>query len=238
MSSPRDQRDINYRLLAEQVPAVLWSMDRDLRFLSSTGAGLAALGLEPGQVVGLTIYEYLQTEDRDDPAVAAHMRALAGESVEWEAELVGRVFHTHCEPIRDETGAVVGVVGIALDVTSRREAQDEANRFFGVSLDVLAITGSDGYFKRVNPEFERMFRIQQNTMEQLVVFIPALWMFAYFVNPLWGAGLGVVFIVGRFIYRSSYLKDPASRGSGFTITFLPTAVMLVWTLVLTASSFF
>ncbi len=89
-----------------------------------------------------------------------------------------------------------------------------------------------------HPEFERMFRIQQNTMEQLVVFIPALWMFAYFVNPLWGAGLGVVFIVGRFIYRSSYLKDPASRGSGFTITFLPTAVMLVWTLVLTASSFF
>ena len=89
-----------------------------------------------------------------------------------------------------------------------------------------------------HPEFERMFRIQQNTMEQLVAFIPALWMFAYFVNPLWGAGLGVVFIVGRFIYRSSYLKDPGSRGSGFTITFLPTAVMLVWTLVLTASSFF
>ena len=89
-----------------------------------------------------------------------------------------------------------------------------------------------------HPEFERMFRIQQNTMEQLVAFIPALWMFAYFVNPLWGAGLGVVFIVGRFIYRSSYLKDPGSRGSGFTITFLPTAVMLVWTLLRTSSSFF
>ena len=80
-------------------------------------------------------------------------------------------------------------------------------------------------------EFERMFRIQQNTMEQLVAFIPALWIFAWLVNPLWGAGFGVVFIIGRFIYWSSYRKDPASRGAGFTITFLPTVVMLVWSLI-------
>jgi len=82
-----------------------------------------------------------------------------------------------------------------------------------------------------HPEFERMFRIQQNTMEQLVAFVPALWMFAWLVNPMWGAGLGIVFIIGRFIYRSSYLKDPGSRSAGFTITFLPTAVMLVWSLI-------
>ena len=86
-----------------------------------------------------------------------------------------------------------------------------------------AISGAD--------EFERAFRIQQNTMEQLVAFIPALWIFGYLVNPYWGAGIGLVFIVGRFIYRWSYLKDPASRGLGFTITFVPTAVMLVWSLV-------
>ena len=82
-----------------------------------------------------------------------------------------------------------------------------------------------------HPEFERMFRVQQNTMEQLVVFIPALWMFGYFVKPLWGAGLGVVFIIGRFINRAEYLKDPGSRSPGFMITFLPTAVMLIWVLV-------
>ena len=80
-------------------------------------------------------------------------------------------------------------------------------------------------------EFEHRFRIQQNTMEQLVAFIPALWIFAWLVNPLWGAGFGVVFIIGRFIYWSSYRKDPASRGAGFTITFLPTVVMLVWSLI-------
>ena len=89
-----------------------------------------------------------------------------------------------------------------------------------------------------HPEFERMFRIQQNTMEQLVAFIPALWIFAFLVNPLWGAGMGVVFIVGRFIYWSAYMKDPGSRGAGFTTTFLPTAVMLVWSFVVAVLSYF
>lgn len=89
-----------------------------------------------------------------------------------------------------------------------------------------------------HPEFERMFRVQQNSMEQLVAFIPALWMFAYLVDPLWGAGMGLVFIIGRFIYRSSYIKDPDARGMGFTITFLPTAVMLVWSLVVAVMRYF
>ena len=81
------------------------------------------------------------------------------------------------------------------------------------------------------PEFERMFRIHYNTMEQLVVFLPALWMFAYLVSPLWGAGIGTIYVVGRFIYRAAYLKDPSGRGTGFTLTFVPAAVMLVWVLV-------
>ena len=80
-------------------------------------------------------------------------------------------------------------------------------------------------------EFERMFRVQQNTMEQLVVFVPALWIYAYLVNPLWGAGIGLLFIIGRFVYRAAYLKDPASRSNGFTIGVLAIAVLLVWSLV-------
>lgn len=89
-----------------------------------------------------------------------------------------------------------------------------------------------------HPEFERMFRIQQNTMEQLVVFVPTLWIFAQYVDSQWAAGLGLVFIIGRFIYRSSYLKDPAKRSMGFTITFLPTAVMLVWGLIAVLRHYF
>lgn len=80
------------------------------------------------------------------------------------------------------------------------------------------------------PEFERRYRVHYNTMEQLVMFLPLLWLFAYYVNPIWAAGLGGVFIIGRFIYRAAYVRDPASRGIGFTLTFLPSAVMAVWLL--------
>ncbi len=107
-------------------------------------------------------------------------------------------------------------------------------QFVWISVKVGSMRGKHGVKAPAvsgHPEFERTFRVQQNTMEQLVVFLPALWMFGHFVDPLWGAGFGLVFIIGRFIYRAEYLKDPGSRGPGFMITFLPTAVMLVWTLV-------
>ena len=81
------------------------------------------------------------------------------------------------------------------------------------------------------PQFERTVRVHYNTLEQLLVFLPALWMFAYFVMPLWGAAFGVVYLIGRFIYRAAYLKDPAGRGLGFTLTVMPSAVMLLWVLV-------
>ncbi len=82
-----------------------------------------------------------------------------------------------------------------------------------------------------HPEFDRMNRVHLNTMEQLVLFLPALWIHALYANPLYGAGIGLVFIVGRFMYRAEYLKDPASRGTGFTLSFVASAVLLIWALV-------
>ena len=69
-------------------------------------------------------------------------------------------------------------------------------------------------------KYERAFRVQMNTLEQLIVTIPAMWICAHFFSPLWAAGLGVVFMVGRLIYRQAYMKDPATRGTGMTIGFL------------------
>jgi len=80
-------------------------------------------------------------------------------------------------------------------------------------------------------EFERMNRVHLNTMEQLVVFLPALWIHAQYANPLWGALLGLVFIAGRFIYRAEYLKDPGSRSPGFVMSVIPSVTLLTWSLV-------
>ncbi|HEY0684468.1 MAG TPA: MAPEG family protein [Steroidobacter sp.] len=75
--------------------------------------------------------------------------------------------------------------------------------------------------------FERHFRVQMNTLEQLVMFLPALWIFALYISPLWAAALGVVFLLGRAIYAISYVKDPKSRALGFALTAFPTLAMLI-----------
>ena len=74
--------------------------------------------------------------------------------------------------------------------------------------------------------FERAFRVQMNTLEQMAVTIPAMWICAYFFSPLWGAGLGVVFMVGRLLYRQAYMREPSSRGPGMVIGFLANVVLV------------
>ncbi len=78
-----------------------------------------------------------------------------------------------------------------------------------------------------DPEFMRMFRIHQNTMEQLIVFVPALWIFAHYWDPKWGAAIGLIYIASRFVYYLGYLKDPKDRGRGFGIGFAAITVLLV-----------
>ena len=78
-----------------------------------------------------------------------------------------------------------------------------------------------------NPIFERHFRVQQNTLEQLIVFIPGLYLFGRYVNPLWAAALGLVYLIGREVYSATYVKDPAKRSLGFGLTMLPTVILIV-----------
>jgi len=81
-----------------------------------------------------------------------------------------------------------------------------------------------------DPIFERWYRVQQNTVEQLVIFFPALFMFAEFVGPRLGGWLGLMFLVGRGIYARSYVADPATRGTGFVIGFTANVILVLGSL--------
>ncbi|QIB66085.1 MAPEG family protein [Kineobactrum salinum] len=83
-----------------------------------------------------------------------------------------------------------------------------------------AVTGNEG--------FERAYRVQMNTLEQLVITLPALWLSAIYFDPPWvAAGLGLLFLMGRQLYRHSYVRDPARRGPGMIIGALANAGLLL-----------
>ncbi len=148
------------RLLLEQLPAIVWTTDRDLRFTSSIGAGLAVLNLRPNEVVGLSLLEFFETDDAEFPAIAAHRRALQGDSVSFEITWKERVFHSHVEPLRGPDGAIHGCIGVALDITDRKRleqtiAQSE-ERFRGIfEQAAVGITHAtlDGQWLLVNQKF-------------------------------------------------------------------------------------
>lgn len=80
------------------------------------------------------------------------------------------------------------------------------------------------------PDFERVVRVQQNTLEQLVFFLPLLWLFSFYVSPLWGAGVGALWLVGRIIYAWGYYQAAEKRTIGFGISFISGLVLLLGSL--------
>lgn len=83
---------------------------------------------------------------------------------------------------------------------------------------------------RGDEAWERIFRVQQNTLEQLIIFIPGIYAFAHFVSVKWSWLPGGLFIVGRFLYSSEYISKPDSRVPGMSMTLLANAIVVVGTL--------
>jgi PAS domain S-box-containing protein len=126
-ASKRDlmQSEASLRLLTSRMPAVLWTTDTKLRFTSTLGMGLAELELAANQVTGMTLFDYFQTHARDFLPIAAHERALKGESVIYQSEWKGRLFDCKVEPLHDAEERLIGVIGIALDITESKRAEEQ-----------------------------------------------------------------------------------------------------------------
>ena len=100
--------------------------------------------------------------------------------------------------------------------------------FFGVQVGrargrygvkAPAVSGHEG--------FERIYRVQMNTLELMVALLPSLFVAARFWPAPWVAGLGAVYLIGRFIYWRAYVGNPASRTLGFLLSMLPTLTLMV-----------
>ena len=82
-----------------------------------------------------------------------------------------------------------------------------------------------------HPEFERVNRVHVNTLENLIVFVPAVWIFAVYVSEPWAAVLGALFVVARAIYAVGYLRAAERRGPGAGITGIVNLALIVGGLV-------
>jgi glutathione S-transferase len=78
-----------------------------------------------------------------------------------------------------------------------------------------------------NEVFERYYRVQMNTLELLVVLLPAMWIAAAYWDPRWVAAAGMVYLVGRMVYLRAYTTEPRSRGLGYMLSILPVVVIMV-----------
>ncbi len=114
--------EISLRTVVSHVPIVLFSIDADGIFTMSEGRGLQSLGLQPGQVVGRSVFDVYEPFPHVLDLVR---RALKGDEFTASVELGGMVFETRYSPLRDERGRVTGVIGVAIDVSERRRLEDQ-----------------------------------------------------------------------------------------------------------------
>ena len=77
-----------------------------------------------------------------------------------------------------------------------------------------------------NPDFERAFRVQMNTLEWMPIALPAMWLCAYYLGDIWGAAGGGIWIIGRVLYIQGYTQVANKRGTGFAVQAI--AAVLMW----------
>jgi len=149
---------LEYHRVIEQSDDLVGVVDRSSTYRLVNRAFLKQIGLERDEVIGRGVAEVLGEKVYQD--IRPHLdRAFAGEPVEYEMAFDHpegpRTLLTRYDPIREESGEVALVVGVIRDITKLRKAERELEDFFNLSMDMLCVAGFDGYFKRLNPAWER-----------------------------------------------------------------------------------
>jgi PAS domain S-box-containing protein len=125
VQTARHEERTRLAVMIENMPAIIWTTDTDLRFTYHTGAALETIGFRADEALGKTLFQYFGTDDPNFPVIAAHRKALAGGTLSFELEWQKRSFDCYIQPLRGPQGDLIGVIGVALDVTDRKHLTDQ-----------------------------------------------------------------------------------------------------------------
>jgi PAS domain S-box-containing protein len=146
--------EFHLQQLVGQIPAILWTMDKELCLTSLQGSRIAELQSQFKQLLEFNLKQSTASGDNGKPEIKAHLEALQGNGASFELYLWDHYYHCTVEPFRDPDGAVVGCLGIALDITSRKHDEDlirMQSTALEAAADGIMITDPDGIIQWGNP---------------------------------------------------------------------------------------
>ena len=154
-------------LMLDQLPAILWTTDLALNIISLSGSDIAGINAEKRDA----LIEMMFSEQEGDRFVQAHRQALLGKATTFEIQLAEASFQASVEPFTDRAGDVVGVLGIALDISDRIQTEkdlalqrDFALRIMNNMGQGLMVTNEQGQFEFVNPALANLLHYETNTL--------------------------------------------------------------------------
>jgi diguanylate cyclase (GGDEF)-like protein/PAS domain S-box-containing protein len=159
--------DAQLRLVAEQMPALLWTTDRDLRITSNWGAGQPWSRIRPGALTGHSICEFLDCADRHALPVTQHYEALQGVPSQFEYEKKDRSYEVRLSPLRSANSEIIGCIGLRLDVTDRKKSEDELR--YQATHD--ALTGLANYREFMDMLEQEVRRTERNLRQFTVLLL-------------------------------------------------------------------
>lgn len=158
-------------LLLKHDDLIFWTIDKNLIFTSSFGTGLKKLGLNENQIVGLSLFEYFQTNDKNFLPITKHIQTLNGERCDYYLQFRGRTFHSYLNPLYNSNGEIIGVAGFALDVTKEinlfeelKASEEKYKSLFESASDAIFLMDKE-IFIDCNPATLKMFGCQ---MEDII----------------------------------------------------------------------
>lgn len=112
-------------IVLEQMPAVGWTTDCDLRITSSWGAELGTSQAEPEGLVGRPLHEFLRCQDAHAAPISQHVDGLQGTCSQFEYNHGDRCFEMHVSPLRGVAGDIVGCIAAGVDITERKQCEEQ-----------------------------------------------------------------------------------------------------------------